>query len=1526
MTTLKEISEIDILNNLSNRFIESNKIFTNINSLLLMINPNKKIEKIFSYKKIEYYIEEHKINSPEIRIECDKPHLFDIILISIENLFKNYTNQSIIINGECGSGKTEIYKYSINCIIYYLLGKNHIERKMNYKTFLNKKSIERQIVSCNKILESFGNCKTILNDNSSRFGKYLKIFFNIKNKKIIGASIKTFLLEKSRVTQLISQERNFHIFYQILFCENDFLLKKLFITNDPSKYNYLNKNKNHKYNTINDNELFNETIESFRNIGFKQEEIDSILKIVVSILLIGNISFIQKNNKIEIENYNIIKDICELLNFDEKILISNFESYFNIKECEYYKNYFAEELYNRLFIWIVKKINYFLNVYEIENDSNIKFISLLDFFGFEDIENNSLQQLCINYSYEKIQNLIYKEYFESEIKEFKDEGLNDKIKNIKYKNYQHIIDLIDYKSNSLFSIIDKCSIENYFIEDFVKLIQQNLIKNKGISLPNNYNNINISIKHSPKEVIYNLVDLTYKNYNELKKSMNDLFLKSKNEIIKNIFFLINSDIEFDSFENDGKNFQNFDYGNKLFCNNFKNEIQYLINDIKLCECHFIQCLKSNDNKKPFTLSQNVLYNQIKYLDLLHFIKNIKQSYSIKISYINFIKEFDILKPEFKYINNDINNIIILANSIINFLIPEFEKINSPLNPLFIYGKNKIFIKNDFYLVLQNRKKELLIDKINSCNVIITGVKYLNKYEKIKKYRKHILELQNYFNIYKYKIPRMKKINQIYKIQSIFQVNKERIKYLNLIEGYKNLSNIFKTIIQQKINNEKLFKLKCLNLRLMLFLQQTKIQKREIFKDIAIQIINKSFDNINYKEYNNLWMKLSPFFTQFLVRKKYSKIINNIKITKKNFSKNLVLDEFILKLLFKKIEDKKKSILLLKNYSLSKQSINYFAKMRKNINLIQSHLYKWLNKEESLKKIINKSLKEEILNKKITDEKIEKAIFPLKIKQKENESELEKINNKELNKNLLSSAKSLLSLSTLKLNKEKNSSMKNLHKIQSELKINFINRKLSLQKEKENEKIKNKILPNYDEFNISKINLFIKILSIDSIINFSDIYEKNWGEDFQKIYKLNMKLNTPIQKISIGNYHTILLNSKGKIFSWGWNNKNQCGINLNKNNYENYIIPINKEKKINFPNLFYQNIEKINEKDNYGKIINCFCNEESTFILNDKGEIYSFGNNNFGQLGLGNFNNYNKPKLIKSLKGKKIIDIQTTNIFTLALTKNNEIYIWFHFEKNKDLKLKKNNISKLLNSNIIKIKQISCGYNFCMLLSKNGILYSMGNNNKGELGLSDKESDLIKYSFINEPIENLFFSNIYKEKVTFIKCGFKHTICIISTGKIFGWGNNTFGQLGIGNLNNNIIYPININIENYILNDKIIQINCGFRSTVFLTENRNIYFSGILDKENYSKFPKKFIIKNKCSEIYNEYQFCPVRILMSWNKNTSIFYVTFADIRLVYNQLKNIHKVWKIIEQLSKNWNDESILCPYIESIYNYFPTSIMKKD
>ena len=243
---------------------------------------------------------------------------------------------------------------------------------------------------------------------------------------------------------------------------------------------------------------------------------------------------------------------------------------------------------------------------------------------------------------------------------------------------------------------------------------------------------------------------------------------------------------------------------------------------------------------------------------------------------------------------------------------------------------------------------------------------------------------------------------------------------------------------------------------------------------------------------------------------------------------------------------------------------------------------------------------------------------------------------------------------------------------------------------------------------------------------------------------------------------------------------------------------------------------------------------------------------------------------------------------------------------------------------IKIMQISCGFNFAMLLSTDGILFGLGNNKNGELGVIHNEQELkdpsLKLNYFHSPIQNIILSDIYKEKIMQVKCGFKHTLVLTSGRRIYAWGRNRNGQLGIGNLIDQIIpVPINLNIFPI---EKVIQIQAGFRSSIFLTENRNIYYTGVLDKDNKSNFPTKFNIKIKSPEICVENKFHIVRILTSWSKNASIFYVTVADIRRFNSQ--KINKLNKVIDVLAKNWKDENVKCPKINTIANYFSPTSMK--
>ena len=372
MASASDICEIDLLNNLTNRLTQSKEQFTNVASTLLIVNPYEKNEEIYSNEKIEYYINLHQRNPPMLRQVYEQPHLFDLVLISIENLLRSGKNQAIVISGESGAGKTEAAKNAMKCIIYYFQGESKKERLNNINNFSSRNKeepLEKKILSCNPILEAFGNCKTLRNDNSSRFGKYVTLNINFETRKVMGASIITYLLEKSRVVTQAKNERSFHIFYQLLNSGDTELLDKLFLSQDVKNYYYLSNSSNVKLKNINDSQMFKETMECFQINDFTSEEINSILKIIAGVLLIGNIKFVQKGKKCDVENIYVIKNICELFQCNKedlikaltlKIIVINneiIESPLSMENCVTSRDSLAKEIYNRLFLWIVKKMN-----------------------------------------------------------------------------------------------------------------------------------------------------------------------------------------------------------------------------------------------------------------------------------------------------------------------------------------------------------------------------------------------------------------------------------------------------------------------------------------------------------------------------------------------------------------------------------------------------------------------------------------------------------------------------------------------------------------------------------------------------------------------------------------------------------------------------------------------------------------------------------------------------------------------------------------------------------------------------------------------------------------------------------------------------------------------------------------------------------------------------------------------------------------------------------------------------------------
>ena len=694
-------------------------------------------------------------------------------------------------------------------------------------------------------------------------------------------------------------------------------------------------------------------------------------------------------------------------------------------------------------------------------------------------------------------------------------------------------------------------------------------------------------------------------------------------------------------------------------------------------------------------------------------------------------------------------------------------------------------------------------------------------------------------------------------------------------------------------------MKCLSYRMGVYLKQLKEKRKRQLREIAFNLIKKSVNNIIEIEYNTLWNKVQPFFLCVLARRRNRKIAIEGKKARENYSKIIVMEMFQMKMLFYKINKFREGNKKIRQFSITQLSTRYFIKMRESSFIIQAYLKRYKEMIKSRNEIISQYFSSDIGEKKSNEKLMEKCLFPLFT------------NIKRLSQ---SSSSCSLSYAKKKYPKLLSScvSTKRLHIEQSD----------NIKKEDEDT---NYLVPNYSTYDEGKIKLFAKILAVDSIINLSDLNDNNWHDEYMEIFTSNMKSNSPIQTISIGEGHSLAINSRGKVYTWGWNNKSQCGT-ISSRSMKSGILPnLSLKTKKNFPNLpliYHQNIQSLSQ-NNIGNITIANCGIDFSYVINEQGKVYGFGDNENGELGLGNtFPVYN-PTPIPTRE--KIKDIKSTKEITLILSKEERVYIWFH-KFNKASDSNHSFISPLLVNfeKKVSITMISCGFNFAMLLSKHGVVYGVGNNEQGELGLHIKndEANSNGRNYYYTPEENKILSEGYKEKITNIKCGFKHTIALTSTWRVYTWGNNGYGQLGCGNVENNKI-PIGINVDP---SSRIIQIAAGFRSSFFMNEKRQIYYCGIVDKDNMSKIPKRFRIGIKSKEIEDDSSFSPVRILTTWSRNMSIFYATVADVRRLKWKIENCSKIGKILTTLAIKWNNDSILCPYVDNISNYFSSGVMKKN
>ncbi|XP_012938920.1 myosin-IIIb [Aplysia californica] len=529
LTQLEVLDEETIVQQLELRY-SADEIYTYIGDILLAVNPFVSLP-IYTDEYIRRYMHAVKADNP--------PHIYAVADQAYQMMMHNKKHQCIVISGESGAGKTE----SANLLVQQLtqLGK------------APNRTLEEKILQVNPLMEAFGNAKTVINDNSSRFGKYLEMFFTASSGTVIGAKITEYLLEKSRVINQAPGEQNFHIFYYV----HDGLM-----SSDRQEEYHLKPRTLYKYiaeytekatdvSAVSINRVKFRAIEHcFDIIGFRHEDVTSVYAILAAILHTGNIEFVPKDSGYggeasAVSNTDLITTVSQLLGLDftdllecltttgmvakgEVIVRDN-----SIREACDSRDAMAKALYGRLFSWIVNRISSLLKPGRSQISDDECYVSgLLDIFGFENFKTNSFEQLCINIANEQIQYYFNQHIFAWELEEYKNEGID--AAEVNYVDNRPILDMFLSKPVGLLALLDE---ESHFPQStdltLVEKFQQNIKSPHYCKTKSS--NVNFAIDHFAGKVEYDARGLLEKNRDRLPIEILNIMRLSENEVVKALF-------------------------------------------------------------------------------------------------------------------------------------------------------------------------------------------------------------------------------------------------------------------------------------------------------------------------------------------------------------------------------------------------------------------------------------------------------------------------------------------------------------------------------------------------------------------------------------------------------------------------------------------------------------------------------------------------------------------------------------------------------------------------------------------------------------------------------------------------------------------------------------------------------------------------------------------------------------------------------------------------------------------------------
>lgn len=680
MCQLGDFHDSAILRNLCIRYREK-LIYAYTGSILIAVNPYMDIA-IYTADEIRMYRKK--------RIGELPPHIFAVADNAYTNMRREKLNQSVVISGESGAGKTE----STKLVLQFLA------------TVSGQHSwIEQQVLETNPVLEAFGNAKTVRNDNSSRFGKYIDVHFN-EAGSIEGAKIEQYLLEKSRIVTQSENERNYHIFYCLLAGLTKEEKKELEL-GSASDYYYLTQGKTLTAEGRDDAADLAEIRSAMRVLMMNEQEIWNIFKILSALLHIGNIRFrpnsAENSDSVEVSDTSMIVRIARLLQLREqdlydavttKSLVTREErvvSRLTGQQAIDARDALAKAIYGKLFVHIVRRIND--AIYRPSSSpAKRNSIGILDIFGFENFENNSFEQFCINYANEVLQQFFVQHIFKIEQKEYDEENIN--WRHIRFVDNQATVDLIAQKPLNVMSLIDE---ESIFPKgtDKTMLLKLNSAhgKNELYLKPKSELQRAFGVCHFAGNVFYETRGFLEKNRDSFSTDLSFLVASSQMPFFARLFS-----------EGD------YETGTRkkvTIGGQFRRSLEQLMSQLTQTHPFFIKCIKPNDMKRALVMDRDLVLRQLRYSGMMETIKIRRNGYPIRHDYHQFVGRYRVLVPS---IGGPIQKINVheAAKKICHRVLGANADYQLGRTKVFLKDRHDLFFEQEYYRLLN--EKAMIIQK------------------------------------------------------------------------------------------------------------------------------------------------------------------------------------------------------------------------------------------------------------------------------------------------------------------------------------------------------------------------------------------------------------------------------------------------------------------------------------------------------------------------------------------------------------------------------------------------------------------------------------------------------------------------------------------------------------------------------------------------------------------------------------------------------------------------------------------------